>query len=270
MTPKYVAPKIALSFNCPWCGAHAHQVWYNTFGSKINGKRLPLVPVTAEHFLQSDNLRSKDKELAQRMRAFLDKLCAGGTFIDGEIKEIRGQDLANLYLAECFSCLKLSVWVYDRLIHPSHTYEIHPNDDLSDDIKLDFVEAAKILQISPRGAAALLRLCIQKICKILGEPGKNLNADIASLVRKGMDDTIQKALDVVRVIGNEAVHPGQIDLRDDRETAGALFSLVNVIAETMITRPKRIKDIFSNLPQSKRDDIQRRDDTSTSISTSSD
>src|SRR5690348_4056488 len=88
---------------------------------------------------------------------------------------------------------------------------------------------------SPRGAAALLRLAIQKLCIELGEPGKNLNTDIGSLFRKGLPVTVQQALDAVRVIGNEAVHPGQIDFADTPEITGTLFNLVNFIAEKMIS-----------------------------------
>lgn len=81
----------------------------------------------------------------------------------------------------------------------------YPNDDLSDEIKGDYAEARSILIRSPRGAADLLRLALQKLCKSLGESGKDINADIANLVKKGLRQSIQKALDTVRVIGNESV-----------------------------------------------------------------
>jgi hypothetical protein len=37
-----------------------------------------------------------------------------------------------------------------------------PNPDLPDDLMLDYEEASKIVSLSPRGSAVLLRLAIQK------------------------------------------------------------------------------------------------------------
>jgi hypothetical protein len=115
------------------------------------------------------------------------------------------------------------------------------------------------LDASPRGASALLRLAVQKLCKKLGENGENINQDIASLVRKGLDPRVQMALDVVRLIGNDAVHPGQIDLRDDRQTAEMLFGLVNLVCEKMISEPKHVDEVYAKLPESKRKAIEERD-----------
>jgi hypothetical protein len=134
-----------------------------------------------------------------------------------------------------------------------------PNPDLSEDVKRDYEEARSIASLSPRGAAALLRLAIQKVCMELGEKGEDLNNDIAGLVKKGLNPKIQKALDSVRVIGNEAVHPGQMDLRDDADAASKLFGLVNLIADAMISQPKQVDKIYEGLPESKREAIEKRD-----------
>ena len=123
-----------------------------------------------------------------------------------------------------------------------------PNTDLPDDIKRDYREAAAIVEHSPRGAAALLRLCIQKLCIHLGEPGKNLSKDIDALVtKKNLSTTVQKAFDSVRLVGNNAVHPGKLDLKDDIETAKKLFNCVNWIANHTITQPKEISEIHKHV-----------------------
>ena len=94
----------------------------------------------------------------------------------------------------------------------------------------------------------------------LGEKGKNIDDDIASLVAKGLNPLVQRSLDVVRVVGNEAVHPGSLDLRDDRDTALQLLSLVNLIAEQMITHPKAIQAMYEKLPEGKRAAIEQRNE----------
>jgi hypothetical protein len=66
-------------------------------------------------------------------------------------------------------------------------------------------------------------------------------------VQKGLDKRIQQALDVVRVVGNAAVHPGQIDLRDDKTIANKLFGLVNVIVESQITQPQHIEAMYDTV-----------------------
>lgn len=106
----------------------------------------------------------------------------------------------------------------------------------------------------------MLRLSIQKLCASLGEKGKNIDDDIASLVTKGLNPLVQKSLDVVRVIGNEAVHPGVIDLKDDRDTALRLLDLVNVITDQMISHPKTIEQMYGKLPEEKRKAIEVRNE----------
>lgn len=162
-------------------------------------------------------------------------------------------------LSYCTHCKKFGIWYESKMIYPDFEGVQPPNQDLSEDIQFDYQEAASILQKSPRGSAALLRLAIQKLCKDLGEEGKNINTDIKNLVAKGLPSAVQKSLDIVRVIGNDAVHPGQIDISDDIETAKALFKLVNLIAEKIITEKKEVEEIYNSLPESKRQEIEKRD-----------
>jgi hypothetical protein len=162
-------------------------------------------------------------------------------------------------LSNCASCSAPTIWLKDRIIFPLHSLVEPPNSDLPADIRADYEEAQNILGLSPRGAAALLRLAIQKLCVFLGQPGKNINADIGALVASGLPVLVQQALDSVRVIGNDAVHPGTIDLRDDRETANKLFRLVNFIAQKTITEPREVQEIYNSLPADKLSGIAQRD-----------
>lgn len=159
----------------------------------------------------------------------------------------------------CSHCDGQSIWRDGIMIFPNFQGIEPPNEDLLDNIQVDYIEAAEILQKSPRGAAALLRLAVQKLCIQLGEKGENLNNDIAELVKKGLPHKIQESLDSLRVIGNEAVHPGQMDLKDDVKIAASLFKLINFITEKMITEPKEIEELYNKIPEITKDQIKQRD-----------
>jgi hypothetical protein len=125
-------------------------------------------------------------------------------------------------------------------------------------VKDIYLEAASIIDASPRAAAALMRLALEELCRGLGTTG-DLNEAIGSLVKSGLRLEIQKALDVVRVTGNSAIHPGSIDQSDTRERASAMFSLLNMIVDDRISRPKQIEEMYASLPDPVRDQIERRD-----------
>ncbi len=175
-----------------------------------------------------------------------------------EIERGYPKNVEELKISKCSNCEKHSFWVDYKIVYPNLIEVPQPNSDLNAEIKNDYIEAAIILNNSPRGAVALLRLCIQKLCEQLGEWG-DLNDMIKNLVKKGLSEKIQRSLDIVRVIGNNAVHPGQIDIKDDKETALKMFSLINIIAEVMITNPKEIDNLYNTLPETSKNAIKKRD-----------
>ncbi|APZ96640.1 hypothetical protein Fuma_06313 [Fuerstiella marisgermanici] len=161
-------------------------------------------------------------------------------------------------VGKCTHCSGHTIWHEDEMLLPFSGAAPRPNTEMPPSVRKLYEEAAALFTRSPRAAAALLRLSIQVLCTELGESGKNINADIASLVGKGLPEVVQQSLDIVRVTGNEAVHPGQIDT-DDPEVVGSLFELTNVIVEYMIAMPKRVSGLYSTLPKNAVDAIERRD-----------
>jgi hypothetical protein len=161
---------------------------------------------------------------------------------------------------ECSNCSGVSVWRHDgRCVDPTIVGGPRPQVDMPDDVKADYEEARGIVSQSPRGACALLRLAVQKLCADLGGSGKDINGDIKKLVAEGLPVEVQQALDALRVIGNEAVHPGEMDLRDDVDTATALFGLLNFVVQDRIAAPRERKRLFGLLPERKREAIAKRD-----------
>lgn len=168
----------------------------------------------------------------------------------------------NFSICYCSSCKEFTIWFDKKLIYPRTVTAPPSSSDLPNDIKPEYDEAHLISNDSPRGAAALLRLAIQKLCAHLGERGKNINQDIASLVKKGLPMQIQKALDIVRVVGNNAVHPGQLDLKDNVEVTSSLFGLINLIVDVMITQPKHVENMYESVvPENLRNEIKDRDNS---------
>lgn len=248
------------AFSCPHCNAYTTQFWGNLYTSSYpEDRRTPNIPDPSikDQFIN-------DKKIDAKLRAdlieWVDQMSTGKPFIEVQSDSTYlKKQLQNINISKCYNCKDITVWVHDQIIYPNTKVDILPNQDLPANIKSLFEEAREIVGSSPKGAAALLRLSIQYMCKELGESGKKIDQDIANLVSKGLNPLVQQALDVVRVIGNEAVHPGEIDLDDNRDIALQLFNVVNLIANQMITHPKQVKSLYSNLPENKLKGIEQRD-----------
>ena len=83
-------------------------------------------------------------------------------------------------------CGQFTLWMAKMMVYPISGNAPPPSLDLPKEIARDFNEARYIVRISPRGAAAPLRLAIQKLCKELGQPGKKIDDDIKALVAGGL------------------------------------------------------------------------------------
>ena len=167
--------------------------------------------------------------------------------------------MTDLKISTCEHCEKIIIWYKQHQIYPRTTSVESVNEDLNDEIKSLYSEASLILNDSPRAAAALLRLALQKLCIQLGEKGENINEDIGELVKKGLTPNVQEALDSLRIVGNNAVHPGEIKLDENPDIARYMFSLLNFIADQTLTRKKKIDEIYKKLPKSAIEGIKKRD-----------
>jgi len=159
----------------------------------------------------------------------------------------------------CDRCDRFALWEGEQMVYPRASIVVPASGDMPGEVKKYYDEARRIFYDSPRGAAALLRLAIQKLTIELGEDGENLNKAIGKLVQKGLPERVQKSLDIVRVIGNNAVHPGQIVIEDNPKAAMSLFKVTNLIVDNVITKSKEVEELFSSLPEEAREQITERD-----------
>jgi hypothetical protein len=177
--------------------------------------------------------------------------------INKTIASLQIQD--TVIIAKCLSCGQYIIWDKGKYIYPEVLPE-EANPDMPDSVKQLYNEAGSIYSKSPRAACALLRLAIDNFCHELGENDRDINKNIGSLVQKGLPQKVKEALDLVRVIGNKAVHPGFIAFDvDDENTALQLMKLVNIITQNMVSEPKQINDMFEELPSSTKEAIEKRD-----------
>lgn len=217
-------------FTCPHCGAITGQVW---------GR------LTAENGVQKKT--AAVTSYIPTLRGYHDW------------DEVFQFSYDEWVVSLCENCKKICIWQNEKMVYPDICIVDEPNEDLPEDIKKDYLEAALILNKSPRGAAALLRLCVQKLCKHLGKKGKTLNDNIGELANDGLSPTIIQAMDTLRVTGDKAVHPGKLDINDNSQIAAKLFGLVNFIANEMITKPKEISSFYNEVvPESAKKAIEKR------------
>lgn len=243
MLPKHGSNK----YQCPQCKTVASQEWLSASGASDFAIRI----ITALYF----DYRMKISDYEQGV-------------IKKFISEINNSFSSSFYrlfptafsVATCASCNEFTLWVDGRMVYPKVNLVPMPNKDLDPDIKMLYNEAASILLDSPKGSTALLRLALQKLLKQVGKDGSNINSDIKGLVAEGLNPVIQKSLDLLRVVGNNSVHPGQINLDDNENIALKLFEILNFIAEELITKPREIESLYAEIiPVSTQEHIKQRD-----------
>lgn len=234
------------SFVCPHCGIFANQNWIDNSSLKYDFHKI----YEDEYY----RLRKRDYSKSHNIESFLNLVKSTHTYKQSDMLP------KYLFISICSSCNNYSLWDAENMTYPHIMIVDPPNTDMNQDIQDLYNEASSILKNSPKGAAALLRLALQKLLIQLGEKGDNINSDIASLVEKGLNVKIQQALDYIRVVGNEAVHPGTISLEDNQDIAKSLFKCINIIAKEKLTEPREVNEIYNDIiPKSKREAIAIRD-----------
>lgn len=226
--------KNANNFICPHCKINSRQNWLYT------------------NVVNFDNTNSFDlvgNEYIERN---------SGSAIDGSGVECGIKPINIISIAMCDNCKKATIWIDDVRVYPEALCVDDPIEEMNEDIKKLYLEAARIVEYSPKGAGAILRLALQTLIKELGYTG-NINDCIKKMVQNGLDSKIQKAMDSIRVIGNNAVHPGEINLDETKENVLVLFRLLNYIVKELIVKPKEIDDLFSELPDGALSAINKRD-----------
>jgi hypothetical protein len=226
---EYIEPQLgAESFSCPHCNTVAHQDWYSLFLKPENTAEVRvLTPEAVKALRQSDAQRDNIKEIDQ----FVERLKKNAlTYEYQKHPHPLKVKMANLHISNCHSCNGFSLWVRGVLVFPTRI------DKTPELVEEDLEEAAAILNKFPRGATALMRVCIQKLVPLLEDNGKELNQRVSSLVRKGLEMEIQQAMDVLQVLRSDSTQLNPLRSEADRETALRFLDSLKEVLERRMSR----------------------------------
>jgi hypothetical protein len=237
---EYIKPEFGLEyFTCPVCNKNHQQKWYKLSKVYIKVTNFGPNPTTNEKFL-TDFKDSQNNHF--------------------QIHNTRENysELPQFYVSMCH-CSQYTIWENGEIIYPKTILVPQPHEMMPQEVKNIYLEAAQLSQDSFRASAALLRLALQLLLKEIGGQGKNINDDIGTLLKEEIIHAeVQKACDTLRVIGNESVHPGQIDIQDTKEITTALFHLMNYIVKETIEAPAQRDALYELLPNNAKEGIENR------------
>src|SRR5262245_51235048 len=162
-------------------------------------------------------------------------------------REFRNRDVQNISISYCFNCNEICLWVVDQMVWPRCATDPEPKLHASPDVRGETEEASHTLDASPRGAAVLLRLATEKLCKELGDSDGSPRPEIAPHFQEEVDARVQKVLDAMRIIESKAVPPDDLGVGDSRATAETLSGLVNLVCEKMIIEPRQLRALYAKV-----------------------
>ena len=150
---------------------------------------------------------------------------------DADECEFYAPELVCLW--RCPNCKKLTLEINGKISYPIGS-GIPAVDCMPQDAKEVFEEAQSIINLSPRAACAMLRICVERMVNASGAKGGNLDDKINSL---GLPATMARMAHACRLVGNDAVHNAVIDFSvgsdEAQAVSGALSRFANRLAEEL-------------------------------------
>jgi hypothetical protein len=241
------------SFDCPRCGVYAHQEWFDL-------KR---------ETYTNDNWNNGVESVNAVDSGVLDPMTGSQDTWFEEDGAIVAHQVGQWRMAKCWKCKEYSTWRDDELIFPAgSSYAPQPHEDMPEDAKTLYREAAAVVGISPRAGTALARATLELLLKSLDpmEGSQNLAKRIDHvLVDVGTKTPLGRMLTVIRHSGNKSLHveeqPDAIMVQildpEDPGVLALIFESINDLVEQLHTRPQRVEALFESVPKGVRDQVGR-------------
>jgi hypothetical protein len=142
-------------------------------------------------------------------------------------------------------CEELENWT----LRPSSKAKPMP-EYIPKSIRIDYEEACKIVNLSPKASATLSRRCIQGMIRDFWGIQKDRLIDEINAIQKIVDSNTWKAIDSIRKIGNIGAHMEKyIDLiiDVDQKEAEALISLIEFLMKEWYVSRKESNDLLADI-----------------------
>ena len=99
-----------------------------------------------------------------------------------------------------------------RVVYPTSAMQVSVSDDVPEDMRMDYIEATRVLPISPKASAALSRRVLQSMMNEQGFTGANLAKQVDAILsetaaHRVLPLYVKDKIDVIRNFGNFSAHP---------------------------------------------------------------
>ncbi len=171
--------------------------------------------------------------------------------------------------AHCQACDQRTLWRGNVNVYPVSSAAPAPHPLMDPDVRELFDEAGRVLPLSRRAGAALVRAALERQVKLLtpdAPSSKRLDDRIAILSHR-VSKPLGELLDVVRHLGNASLHGSEDDelvylyLSDSEgadDIAELLFVAINDLVDELVARPESTKFFWNKLPENVQESIRRK------------
>lgn len=243
-----VMPEVGrTAFNCPRCGAYAHQEWDDlatSYWDEVNNE------LAVNSFLDSKPDSFGIVHRLARLQASRD-----GAEPVNEIEP------GNWSAAQCVRCREWSVWRDKRMVFPGVALGSPPHEEMPAEARELYEEAREVVGTSRRAGAALARAALERLLSVLDPVDGRLSLfGRIDHVMPRVSGSLAKMLTLVRHAGNESVHPNSdpddvmILVLDPANEAvvSVMFESINDLVDELISKPRRQQELFEKLPENVR------------------
>jgi uncharacterized protein DUF4145 len=237
---KIVPPAIDKpAFNCPACGAFAHQDWVDLGFETNDGLNDSYFEPLGKGLPRSQQMSAGFEEAAE---------------------SLPWAKRSTWQATLCASCDGWAIWYGRTMVYPPPRLGGAPHPDMPDDVRQLFEEASAVAAVSSRAGAAFARVTVERLLKTLfPDVQPKLEYLIAEAKRRGVSPAVGQMLDVMRVTGNGAVHvddnPGDLvvlvlDEVQGPELVSKLLQAINDLVQQLITMPREAAELKARIPAS--------------------